>query len=397
MERVIQVEDYAGKNLYYATVWVSKPCERGFEIISDYRKINKIQIYCRVDAEKFCEIVKGEVEASIKLGILKNPVNIGGEIKEVLEKFFEFLAGKKLGFKGTSMCTEPVITLNAVDRVALVRGFLYETIEEDYQGVVDKLCLDNKEAFYRELTQYTFDFWDEFIVELLGEDIVEEHRPHPHETHEEDEDEGVDACEDVLKKLSGSLLAALKSVDDDADTDAIKTPKQVFVVVYERIYELTDGTLERCVDTEFAEEVCSTFIATMNLEQYIHVMREFIMEYKNEGPNIYCADFMGGFNQPFYPETFSSDETLGFMFGFLLDKASKGLLHGLCSKTEYPNCICRETKVKTLLKYGISREQVHATNNERLLSYIVIQYANMYWESVLRALHVPCSETKDND
>lgn len=169
MERVIQVEDYAGKNLYYATVWVSKPCERGFEIISDYRKINKIQIYCRVDAEKFCEIVKGEVEASIKLGILKNPVNICGEIKEVLEKFFEFLAGKKLGFKGTSMCTEPVITLNAVDRVALVRGFLYETIEEDYQGVVDKLCLDNKEAFYRELTQYTFDFWDEFIVELLGE------------------------------------------------------------------------------------------------------------------------------------------------------------------------------------------------------------------------------------
>lgn len=226
---------------------------------------------------------------------------------------------------------------------------------------------------------------------LPGEDIVEEHRPHPHETHEEDEDEGVDACEDVLKKLSGSLLAALKSVDDDADTDAIKTPKQVFVVVYERIYELTDGTLERCVDTEFAEEVCSTFIATMNLEQYIHVMREFIMEYKNEGPNIYCADFMGGFNLPFYPETFSSDETLGFMFGFLLDKASKGLLHGLCSKTEYPNCICRETKVKTLLKYGISREQVHATNNERLLSYIVIQYANMYWESVLRALHVPCS------
>lgn len=188
MEKVIHVEDFVGNNLSYATVWVSRTrdickdfihkgssennsCVNEIEIIRDHRKINKIQIYCKVDSKKFCEIVKDKVEDYIKLGILRNPVNIGGEIEKVLEKLFEFLAWKKIGFADCRKCigNEPTITSHMIDKNVLMRSFLYETIEEDYQKEVDRLCQENKEAFYKELFRYSFDFWDEFIVEMIGD------------------------------------------------------------------------------------------------------------------------------------------------------------------------------------------------------------------------------------
>ena len=236
-----------------------------------------------------------------------------------------------------------------------------------------------------------------------GPDTVEETPSLPPELaasqtllEESEEDAELDEFKEGTSESSGvnvldDLASKLKIAMDSVLPDVEETPKPKFVVVFERIYELKDGTLERSVDTEMVVETCNTMVAKMNLDGYLHVMHEFIKGYDDEG-----LSFFDDFRFKFYPEPL--DEFLGFVFSYLLDKVSKGVVHGICSNSEFPDCICRQTKFRTLLQYDHSREQAHELNNERLLDYFVVHYTKQYWDSAMRVyLQVPCSETKDND